>query len=89
MAFWVSVAMCRLSLVAVGGGYSLAAVHRLLTVVASLVAEHMLKAHGLVALRHVDSSQTRDQTSVPRTGRQILIHCTTREVPDFLKFCIS
>ena len=35
---------------------------------------------GLVALRHVDSSQTRDQTSIPHTGRQILIHCTTREV---------
>ena len=47
MAFWVSVAVCRLSLVAAGGGYSLAAVHRLLTVVASLVAEHRLKAHRL------------------------------------------
>ena len=35
---------------------------------------------GLVALRHVDLPQTRDQTSIPRTGRQILIHCTTREV---------
>ena len=47
MAFWVSVAVCRLSLVAAGGDYSLAAVHRLLTVVTSLVAEHMLKAHRL------------------------------------------
>ena len=47
MAFWVSVAACRLSLVAAGGGYSLAAVHRLLTVVASLVAEHRLKTHRL------------------------------------------
>ena len=37
---------------------------------------------GFVAPRHVESSQTRDQTRVPCTGRQILIiHCTTREVP--------
>ena len=35
---------------------------------------------GLVALRHVASSQTRDRTYVPCIGRQILIHCTTREV---------
>ena len=34
----------------------------------------------LVALRHVESSWTRDQTHVPCIGRQILIHCTTREV---------
>ena len=44
MTFWVSVAVCRLSLFAAGGGYSLAAVHRL---VASLVAEHRLKVHRL------------------------------------------
>ena len=35
---------------------------------------------GLVALWHVGSSQTRDQTRVPYIGRWILIHCTTREV---------
>ena len=35
---------------------------------------------GLVALQNVDSSQTRDQTSVPSIGRQIPTHCTTREV---------
>ena len=35
---------------------------------------------GLVALWHVGSSQTRDQTCVPCTGRQILNHWTTREV---------
>ena len=28
----------------------------------------------------MESSQTRDQTCVPCIGRQILIHCTTREV---------
>ena len=27
---------------------------------------------------HVESSQTRDRTSVPRIARQILIHCTTK-----------
>ena len=36
---------------------------------------------GLVAPRHVGSSQTRDRTYVPCTGRWILNHCATREVP--------
>ena len=36
---------------------------------------------GLVALRHVGSSQTRARTRVPRVGRQILNHCATREAP--------
>ena len=36
-------------------------------------------AHGLVALRHVGSSRTRDQTRVPYIGRWILNHCATRE----------
>ena len=35
---------------------------------------------GLVAPWHVASSQTRGQTCVPRIGRQILNHWTTREV---------
>ena len=34
---------------------------------------------GLVAPRHVGSSQTRAQTHVPSIGRQILNHCATRE----------
>ena len=34
---------------------------------------------GLVAPRHVGSSQTRARTRVPCTGRQILNHCATRE----------
>ena len=33
------------------------------------------------ALRHVESSQTRDRTHVPCISRQILDHWTTREVP--------
>ena len=36
---------------------------------------------GLVALWHVDSSQTREQNHVPCVGRWILNHWTTREVP--------
>ena len=34
----------------------------------------------LVALRHVGSSQTKDQTHVFCIGKQILIHCATREL---------
>ena len=34
---------------------------------------------GLVAPRHVGSSQTRARTHVPYIGRQTLNHCTTRE----------
>ena len=34
---------------------------------------------GLVALRHVGSSGTRDRTRVLGIGRQLLTHCTTRE----------
>ena len=36
---------------------------------------------GLVAPQHVGSSRTRARTHVPCIGRQILNHCTTREVP--------
>ena len=36
---------------------------------------------GLVAPRHVGSSQARARTCVPCNGRQILNHCATREVP--------
>ena len=37
---------------------------------------------GLVAPRHVGSSQTRDWTCVPCIGRWILNHCATGEVPN-------
>ena len=40
---------------------------------------------GLVAPRHVGSSQTRARTRVPCIGRQILNHCATREA-QFLDF---
>ena len=38
-----------------------------------------LQCTGLVAPRHVGSSQTRARTCVPCIGRQILNHCATRE----------
>ena len=50
--------------------------------VASLVVEHglWLWHTGPVALRHVESSWTRDQTHVPCIGRRTPIHYATREV---------
>ena len=44
---------------------------------------------GLVALRHVGSSQTRARTCVPCIGRQILNHCATREVPRYTVLVID
>ena len=45
---------------------------------------------GLVAPRHVGSSQTRARTRVPCIGRQILNHCATREAPClFILFMVS
>ena len=44
---------------------------------------------GLVAPRHVGSSQTRARTRVPCIGRQILNHCATREalqLPSYFSF---
>ena len=38
---------------------------------------------GLVAPRHVGSSQTRARTRVPCIGRQILNHCATREALNY------
>ena len=44
---------------------------------------------GLVAPRHVGSSQTRARTHVPCIGRQILNHCATREAPIFLFLVVA
>ena len=41
---------------------------------------------GLVAPRHVGSSQTRARTRVPCIGRQILNHCATREALRHISF---
>ena len=77
-------------------------VHRLLIAVASLVVEHGLQVRGLQQLQHAGSavvahglscttacrsSCTRDRTRVSCTGRQILNHCATREVPLHLFRC--
>ena len=43
---------------------------------------------NLVAPWHVGSSQSKGQIGVPCIGRQILVHCTTREVPHQLFFCL-
>ena len=41
---------------------------------------------GSPASRRVGPSQTRDRTCVPCTGRRILSHCTSREVPEWSRF---
>ena len=38
------------------------------------------KGMSLAALQHVESFQIRDQTPLPYSGRQTLIHYTTKEV---------
>ena len=65
------------------------AVLGLLIAVVSLVEECGLLEYrvgswgtqALVATRDVESPQTRNRTCVPCVGKQISIHCTTREVP--------
>ena len=73
---WVSVAVCRLSLVAGSGGQSLVVVPKLLFTVASLVSEHRfegsrlqwLSCMGSVAPCHVASSRIRESNPWP-------LHC--------------
>ena len=85
--FCVCVAVHGFSLVAGSGAHSVVVVSWLLIVVASLV-EHRLYsaqtlvvvAQGLVALRLVESSLTRDQTHVLCIGKRILNYWTTRKV---------
>jgi len=80
--FWpcrVWAAVCGLLLVTVSSGSS-TVVLRLLTAVASPVMKHGLCS--VPASVAVGSSQTRDQTRVPNTGRWILYHWVTREVPE-------
>ena len=60
---WVFVAVCELSLAVASGGCSLVVGCRLLTTLASRCRAWVLGCVGflgLVALRHVGSSQTRD-----------------------------
>ena len=42
---------------------------------------------GSAALWRVGSSRSRDRTHVPCTGRQILTHCNTGEVPPAALSC--
>ena len=60
--------LCRLSLIAGSGDYSLAEAQKLCHT-------------GLVAPRHVGSSQIRDRTWVSCADRQILHHWAAREAP--------
>ena len=91
---WIVVAVCQLSLVVVSRGYSsLQCVGfslRWLLLLWSTGSRHAGFSScgtwaqqswrtGLVAPRHVGSSQARARTRVPCIGRQILNHCTTRE----------
>ena len=81
MLCWVFVAACGLSLVVASRGYSSLQCAgfslRWFLLLQSTGSRHA----GLVAPRHVGSSQTRARTHVPCVGRQILNHCATREVP--------
>ena len=67
---------------------SLAAVLKLLIVLASLISEHglysvwasVLVVHKLSCPHHVGSSSTRNWTCVPCIGRRVLNYWTTRKV---------
>ena len=85
--------MCELSHAVASGGCSLVAVRGLLVEVASLISEsgllsaqdsvvvaRGLQSKGLVAPRHVEPSQARDQAPISCTGRRAPYHWTIREV---------
>ena len=85
---WVFVAVHGFSLVAASRGYSPVVVHGVPIAVVPPVADHgpwrarvELWLADSVAPRPVGSSQTSGGARVPCSGGQILIHCTTREVP--------
>ena len=85
-----------LSPVEANTGHSVA-VGRPLTAVASLVAERQIQGAraqklwhtDLGALGHVERSRTRHRTHDPCTGRRILNHWITREVPGNMSFLVS
>ena len=70
-----TVAVHGLSLIAASRGYSLIALHELLS------AGSVVVTHRIIGSRHVGSSQTRDGTHVPCIGRWVPNHWTTREAP--------
>ena len=80
---WISVAVHRLFLVAESEDYSL------LQRTASLLQWFCLVqslGSRVFALRHGESSGTRDQTCVLCIGRWILNHWTTSKVPNLKSF---
>ena len=82
---WVFVSVRGPSPVAASGGHSSSRCAGPLTIAASPDAQaQQLWLTGPVAPRHAGSSQTRARTRVPRTGRQILNHCATREAPVYI-----
>ena len=90
---WVFVSVQGLSLVVASGGHSSSRCvglsllwPLLLQSTGSRRAGSVVVAHGLVAPRHMGSSQTRARTHVPCIGRQFLNHCATREAPVHLFF---
>ena len=89
---WVFVAARRFSLVKKNKGYSLLQCpgfslwqntdSRHLGFSSRNTWAHQLRHTGFSCLRHMESSQTKDQTRVPCTGSRILIHCTTKEIQE-------
>ena len=100
---WAFTAVCGLCLVAVSEGYSLlrctgcspwwllllqSAGSRHLGSVVAASRLGSCGALGWVVPQHMGSSRIRGWTHVPCLGRQIIIHCAAREVPDAEKsFC--
>ena len=80
--------LCRGAWASHCGGFSCCRA-RALNAWASVAAVCRLSNRGaqaLASLRHVESSCTRDRIHVPCIGRQIPIHCTTKEVPELKIF---
>ena len=80
---WVFIAGYELSLDVVSRGYSSNAVASLVVSKGSVVG-----AQGLISHWHVGSSWARDQTCVPRIGRWIFNHWTTKEVQEISFFSV-
>ena len=91
---WVFVDAHGLFQVAASGATVSWAVHWLLFAMVFLLQGMGSRVHGLQHLWHMDSaapwyvesSQSRDWTHVPCTGRWILNHWTSREVPEYVSF---
>ena len=84
---WVFIAVCSVSLVVENEGCSPVMVCGLLVAVAALAREHRLWGTGSVDVAHGLSGPaacgiflSRDLTCVPCIGRQVLNHCTTKEI---------